>query len=93
MIPDHATEQVSFLQCDNNLKDPTLLNSASSTHVFCNEDVVNQAWDNDQCLTLVMNGGLFEMCKKGHAPECDDVWMSDESMTNIFSLALLSDKF
>jgi len=40
-----------------------------------------------------MNRGPFEMCKKGHAPECDDVWMSNESMMNVFSLALLMDKF
>jgi len=40
MTPDHTTEQVSFLQCDD-LKDVLLLNSASLAHVFCNEDMVN----------------------------------------------------
>jgi len=43
MIPDHANEQVLFLQCDN-LKDLLLLDSASSMHVFRNEDMVDQAW-------------------------------------------------
>jgi len=42
---------------------------------------------------LAMNGGPFETCKKGHAPKCDGVWMSDKSMMNVFSLALLMDKF
>ena len=92
MIPDHASEQVSLLQYDD-LKDLLLLDSASLMHVFCNEDVVDRAWDNDQCLTLATNGGPFETCKKGHVPECDDIWMSDKSMINIFSLALLMDKF
>jgi len=43
--------------------------------------------------TLATNGGPFETCKEGHVPECDDIWMSDKSMTNVFSLALLMDKF
>ena len=40
-----------------------------------------------------MNGGPFQTRKRGRVPGCDDVWINEESMTNIFSLARLTDKF
>ena len=84
--------QTQFLQLED-LKDVILLDSASSAHVFCNEQMVDKKWDTDQRLTLATNGGPFQTSQKGRVPKCGDVWMSKKSMTNIFSLALLSDKF
>ena len=83
---------VSFLQLED-LKDLIMLNSASSAHVFCNEKMLDRMWDTQEKLTLAMNGGLFQTSKKGNVPGCDEVWVSNKLMTNIFSLALLADKF
>ena len=84
--------QMSFLQLED-LKDMILLDSASSAHVFCNEDMVDTVWETNRGLALATNGGPFQTSTKGHVPMCDDVWMSKDSMTNIFSLALLAEKF
>ena len=84
--------QVSFLQFED-LKDVMLLDSASSAHVFCNEKMVDSAWNADESLALATNGGPFCASRKGRVPKCDDAWVSKDSMTNVFSLALLTDKF
>ena len=84
--------QVSFLQFED-LKDVAPLDSASSAHVFCNEKMVDSTWNADESLALAANGGPFRASRKGRVPNCDDVWVSKDSMTNVFSLALPTDKF
>ena len=84
--------QVSYLQFED-LRDMLLLDSASSAHVFCNKRMVDKTWETDTSLSLATNGGPFETSTKGRVPQCDDVWLNEKSMTNIFSLALLTDKF
>jgi hypothetical protein len=55
--------------------------------------MLDKMWDMKENLALATNGGPFQTGKKGNVPNCDEVWVSEKSMTNIFSLALLKDKF
>ena len=74
-------------------KELLVLDSASSKHVICNNKLVDKIWKSDTELALATNGGLFVSHTKGIIPGCCETWVEPGSMTNIFSLTLLSNKF
>ena len=84
--------KILFLQLEE-LKDMLLLDSGLLAHVFCNEKMVDKTWNSNEHLALATNGGLFQTSVKGRVLNCNEVWISKDSMTNIFSLGLLTDKF
>ena len=85
-------QEVSLVQLDE-LKNWLILDSASSEHVVCNTKLVDKTWQSDSELALATNGGPFVSSTKGNIPGCCETWVEVGSMTNILSLAKLSDTF
>ena len=84
--------EVSLVQLSE-LEELLVLDNASSEHVICNNKLVDKIWESDTKLALATNGGPFVSCTKDNIPGCCEAWVEPGSVTNIFSLILLSDKF
>ena len=67
-----------------------LLDSQSSATVFCNSAYVKNI--RKLPLQLATNGGLLTVNHCADLPDYGEVWFSENSMTNIFSMAEVSDK-
>ena len=74
------------------MKDWILLDSQSSATVFCNSAYVKNICKAKSPLQLATNGGLWTVNHCADLPDYGEVWFSEKSMTNIFSMAEVSDK-
>ena len=74
------------------MKDWILLDSQSSATVFCNSAYVENIHKAKSPLQLATNGGLLTVNHCADLPDYGEVWFSEKSMTNIFSMAEVSDK-
>ena len=74
------------------MKDWILLDSQLSATVFCNSAYVKNICKAKSPLQLATNGGLLTVNHCTDLPDYGEVWFSDKSMTNIFSMAEVSDK-
>jgi len=70
-----------------------LLDSQSSTTIFCNPDMVSNIRDTDETLSLTTNAGVLTTTKKADVPGWGEVWFNPEAVTNIFSLAHMVDRY
>ena len=74
------------------MKDWILLDSQSSATVFYNSAYVNNIRKAKSPLQLATNGGLLTVNHCADLPDYGEVSFSEKSMTNIFSMAEVSDK-
>ena len=74
------------------MKDWILLDSQLSATVFCNSAYVKDICKAKSPLQLATNGGLLTVNHCADLPDYGEVWFSEKSMTNIFSMAEVSDK-
>jgi hypothetical protein len=67
-----------------------LLDSCSSTMIWSNPDMVSNIRETNKMLDLTTNAGVLSTNKKAYLPGWGDVWFSTDLVTNIFSLAQVS---
>ena len=70
-----------------------LLDNQSSISIFCNLNMVSNIRETNKTLDLTMNAGVLVTNKKADAPKWGEVWFSPDAVTNIFSLANMSDRY
>jgi type IV secretory pathway VirB9-like protein len=88
----HA-EWMSFFQSDE-LRKWVLLNSKSSTTIFCNKSYVTDIHPSKQIMDLRTNGGSIASNKECTVKDLNlKSWYNPEAVTNILSLAEVSDKY
>ena len=70
-----------------------ILDSGSSTHLFCNKDWLRNISHGKTPVELNTNAGAITVHKVGTLPEFGEVPFHQDALTNIVSLAKLSDKY
>ena len=78
---------------DSALSDTIILDSGSSSHLFCNRNWLTGVQPSTRATNLQTNGGPIHLNQEGELKAFGTVPFNDQSLTNIFSLALLTDKY
>ena len=79
-----------------NLKNCVLLDSESTVHAFCNSNLLEDIWAQEEVMTLVGNGGTMttnQMATIRNLDTKDPVWYHPEYITNILSLAKVKEQY
>ena len=82
-----------FAQSITDMKEWILLDSQSTVNLFCNPRYVNNIRKAHAILQLSTNTGQKAITTVADVPDYGTVWFDYESITNIFSLADMSDKY
>jgi hypothetical protein len=61
--------------------------------IWSNPDMVSNIHETIEMLDLTMNAGVLSTNKKAYLLRWGEVWFSTDLVTNIFSLAQISDAF
>ena len=84
----------SFIQKDHNdMKNWILLDTGSSTDIFCNQSILTNVTKQKKTLNLHTNGGVLVTNEMGKLPKYGKVWYSKDAITNILSLHNAGKKF
>jgi hypothetical protein len=83
---------LQFYQASH-LRNVILLDSESSTSIFCNPSFVTDIHETDEVLELLTNGGPLKTNLKATVPGFGLVWFDSDSIANIFALADMEDKY
>ena len=70
-----------------------LLDTGSSTDIFCDLALLNDVKKTKTTLNLHTNGGVLKARQKGVLPKYGKVWHSENAITNILSLCNAKKKF
>ena len=79
-----------------NLRNCVLLDSESTVHAFCNSNLLEDIWAQEEVMTLVGNGGTMttnQMATIRNLDTKDPVWYHPEYITNILSLAKVKEQY
>ena len=90
------TTQQSFQQLADGpeeMRKWILLDTGSSTDIFCDDSLLSGVSRNPTNLTLHTNGGILQSNQKGELPIYGKVWHDERALTNILSFFNLQKKF
>ena len=74
-------------------RDSIVLDSASSVDLFCNKKLLQNIGPSDHTELVHTNAGTLNIDKQGTLPEYGVVPYQEDGLTNILSLAMLTDKY
>jgi hypothetical protein len=76
------------------MRDWILLDSESSVDLFCNPKLINNIVKSSSTLYLGTNAGGMSIDQEAEVPNYKGkVWLDEKAMTNVFSMALMEDKY
>jgi hypothetical protein len=90
--PGWSGAHIQFYQVSE-MKKWILLDNGSMVNLFCNPDLAEKIHTVYETLTLSTNGGELHTNKCATVPGYSKVWFDDKAITNIFSFALMEDKY
>jgi hypothetical protein len=70
-----------------------LIDNALTVNLFCNLDLIENIHTVNETLMLSTSGGELQTNKRVTVPGYGAVWFDDKVITNIFSFALMEDKY
>ena len=78
-----------------NLRECILLDSQSTTDLFCNRKLVKdqEVWETNTSMTVSGNGGDLTTTKKAYIKNYGEVWFDERAITNILSLKNVKKQF
>ena len=79
-----------------NLKNCVLLDNEPTVHAFCNSNLLEDIWAQEEVMTLVGNGGTMttkQMATIRNLDTKDPVWHDTKYITNILSLAKVKEQY
>ena len=90
-----AKEGVQFQQYEepSEMKNWILLDTGSSTDIFCDRQLLKDVKHQPVGLTLHTNGGTLKSNQAGELDQYGRVWHEERALTNIFSFYNLQKKF
>ena len=87
-----AQMQLQFFQT-NKMKDSVLINSQSTTSLYCNRDLVTDIKAGKEWLNSATNGGVLKTNLTANIPGFHKrVWFHDKALTNILALHEVAEK-
>merc|ERR1712197_200784 len=93
---EHGFHQSSNSDRPLDLRNCILLDNQSTVHAFCNANFVEDIW-NSQCkMTLLGDGGKMSTNRQCSIPGLQlsqPVWFHEDYITNVLSLALLTQQY
>jgi hypothetical protein len=92
MLSSHVTD-ISLLQGGLELRDVILLDSQSTTNIFCNPKFVEDIRPAETPLLLNTSGGVLITTLKATLPDFGEVWFNEDAIANIFCMADIDDKY
>ena len=75
------------------MKDWILLDTGSSTDIFCDKGMLNNLSKDKKGLILHTNGGVLQSKKYGELPQYGKVWYDERALTNILSFYQLCKRY
>ena len=89
-----GNREYAFASQSQSLRGQVLLDNQSSVHVFCNRDMVGNIRKAKRTLELESNGGKLPISTIASVDGFEEeVWFSEEAMTNILSLAVVKREY
>ncbi len=80
-------------ETNENMKKWILLDSCSTTDIFCDKKLLSNIREVNDSLNLRTNAGVLRSSQKGHLKNYGEVWYHPDAITNIVSLYNVSKKF
>jgi hypothetical protein len=90
--PGWSGAHVQFYQAQD-MKSLILLDNGYTVNLFCNPNMVSDIKETNEALELSTNGGELRTNKHANVPGYGEVWYDEKAITNIFSFALMEDKY
>jgi hypothetical protein len=93
LMSSNMDEHTNLLHDGLNLREVILLDSQSTTNIFCNPEFVEDIRPADTPLCLNTNGGVLITNLKATVPSFGEVWFNPDAIANIFCMADIDDKY
>jgi hypothetical protein len=88
-----TSSALSGAKQEQEMKKWIMLDSESTVDLFCNPEFVTDVTTVHETLQLKTSAGVLTTNKKATVPDYGQVWYHEDAMTNIFSLASMTQKY